>query len=142
MTVAYEHIRIDPRSELACELMRKSLEDGVNNDMIDQPEPRDIHDHDQPLEQTLPEILGSETGDEDVIELNLIGKPMITSDTSFCCNHAPADGQPTLEIGNSENTGDFAEASLARDKQAKLEQLYKIVGGKQLSKKKLECASV
>jgi len=148
MSVAYEHIRIAPTEDMACELMRSSLEDKMAQKMdvvsTDQEDKDEIAEESGTAEEIVDqwgdgvdddsqsgledsEMLTNELS-EDSDQLQITGKER---DKSISFMTRAVQGRPELEIGTQAVIGPPERSDmhdLESTLQLSLDEVYKVVG--------------
>lgn len=137
INVAYEYIRIAPKTEFVKELMESSFED-ISGDPSG-----NVRSNDTELariaatDAVLNDIPG-EADESDVDEvLNPIGLNHPPTAFSFFSTCPPGNGNPKQDVGKVKHSTIAANFELRRNEQADLDTLYDNVGSKTLKRNEL-----
>lgn len=139
MTVALENVHIAPQNELSRQLLDPSLEDLLEKQNTSQScDSPPLENEDTNVESNCDFL---DTGDADINteELRPFGHVNTMPTTSFMCENTPV-GNPELDIGKTTVSSPDDSNTIKSDEQRELDKLFEMLGGKQLTRKKLECA--
>lgn len=132
MRVAFEHIRLIPSSSLAREITETYLEDEISEqDTNDIKTIEEMSTTD--TDNIYTDIFGDESDTDEEEEL----KPIGTAASLFTTTTV---GNPEKDIGKMTDVPRHADGQLQSTKQDTLTEIYKVVGGKQLTRSKMAFA--
>lgn len=165
MSIAYEHVRLAPKSELTNELTRYSLEDelyGLRNDcdtegeIISRLQGEDVEigykDHGSGVEQagtvgaaeeSISHNCEAET-DTDMIMREIFGdetkndRDATKRVSAFFCS--TVIGDPSRDVGTTKESDVISQVELTSDEQKVLNEVYAVVGSDQVTRRHMECA--
>lgn len=138
MKIAYEHIRLQPRDDLTRELCEYSLEDELSSIRFDDDfdDTEEVVDPDNSDERILKDIFGSDGESE---EEDMEGDHR--KEAAAMMGRMSAVGNSELDIGDIVPRGPNAEMEeLVSHKSRILEDIYRVIGGEQVTRRKLEFA--
>lgn len=140
MQVAYEHIRMVPEGELANELQQGILEDLLADDIPSSAHQEGVQHTGNNLEQEYPndpaqimmDVFGPEDDDEETTATDTLRKSFFTKAVL---------GEPEKDIGPTAHQQQIpVKFELQSDEQKVLQEIHKVTGGAQVSRKKMDCA--
>lgn len=134
MRVAYEHVRLMPSGDLAKEITEGSLEEFISE--TDTSTIKTIDDMTSHRNEDIyADIFGSDNESDEDDELQPIG-------TARAMLSTQVTGDPTKDIGviTERDTKQSKEPELTSTHQDTLNEIYDIVGSKQLTRSKMACA--
>lgn len=137
MRVAYEHIRLVPSDELAKEITESYLEDEIADTDTTGLKTLESLDRDDDSSNAYEDIPGTDTDMDD------IEKPRsLDTSTSLMSQLNNPIGNTAKDVGQIESTTtkNIDGCELESTQQLTLDALYRIVGGKQMTRSKMGCA--